>query len=110
MTKNNYILLRKASANCKRILKQTKQEAWINYCNNLNRQTSTSQIWNQIKWFTHKKLTNASSYPDNISEILQILTPDTVEYDFLDNKGQSLIGNSYLNYETTLDEIVYNIP
>lgn len=61
----NYIAFKKASANVKKIIKESKKDSWRTYCNKLNRNTPIKNIWNEIK-----KLKNVYYNPEHQNKVI----------------------------------------
>ena len=46
---DNFICCQKVCAETKKLLKKKARDSWKSYCSGLNRSTSSSEVWNQIK-------------------------------------------------------------
>lgn len=49
LTISNYVRYKKADAIFRRLCKSKRKESWRQFCSNLNRQTSSSIVWSQVK-------------------------------------------------------------
>ena len=111
MTLDNYIKIKKISAQAKRTIKEVKQKSWINYCNNINKTSNISDIWKNIKWYTQKKTHNTRGETDNkwIEDLLHNLAPDDVIPD-LTSIVNNINNNNSLNQPISYEEFNATIP
>jgi len=71
----HYIEYNKLSAIAKRLAKQTKRDAWRNFCTSINQNTPIKEVWQKAKAFRFNGKSQTRHLPLNSSTPLLILTP-----------------------------------
>lgn len=76
----NFVLYKKTCAETKKLLKAKAKQSWKNFCEQLNKDTPPSKIWQSIRTIKHGKI-NKQTIPDSIIvEVLHNLCPDFVNF------------------------------
>lgn len=78
-TYDNYIAYKKNTAKAKRLFKVKSRYSWKKFCNKLSNQTSSTEIWSQVRILKHV-VDRKSSYcasDEELMQFLQVLTPDS---------------------------------
>lgn len=79
-SEENYFLCKQVSARTKRFLKNKARESWINWCSNLNKNTTSHQLWNQLKRMHRISVENKKATSDNwLQEFFVKIAPPSVE-------------------------------
>ena len=97
---DNLLSYKKADAEAKKIIKQSKREAWRNYCSSLNKNIPSKSIWTKLNNFKNRKQQNTHYVDINsdwITEFHTQLSPPFVvdkfnqENNNLNNENSSLV-------------------
>jgi ribonuclease HI len=100
-TLDNYIIYRKIDAKKKIIIKQQKNESWKRLCSSLDRFTPVSRIWNFIRKFNNKQVSNSNKNDCFIPSFLNKITSGSDQVsehlNSLNNIFNSNSVNTYLN-------------
>ncbi|KAJ8919751.1 hypothetical protein NQ315_006280 [Exocentrus adspersus] len=90
-TMNNYLHAKKTIAASRKTLRRKRKESFRKFCSSLNRNSSTSMIWQTIRRFTKNQATKPPTdlpSPSMAPLILDLLTPIDIEPDFtLEQEG-----------------------
>lgn len=54
-TLQRFLEYRRIDASTKRLLKKRKKEAWVNYCNRLNKVSNISEVWKTVRCLKNPK-------------------------------------------------------
>lgn len=94
-TEKNYILFRKARAQCRKVLREKRKLSFNNYCSSLSPLTPINEVWCKIKRFSKsinqislRKPLNCSIAEDMLALLAPPIIPD-VDPDILFQKCQS---------------------
>lgn len=74
---DNFLECKKVMAESKRFLKLKARNSWKGFCNNLNVNTSSVEIWNQVRRMQGNTINNKNCSQECAGEVLNELTPDS---------------------------------
>lgn len=106
-TEANYVEFKRLRALKKLTLKTEKKASWVAFCNDFNRCTPQSRIWNLMRKFNKTYTYNNVSDDFWVADFLKKYTPDSVQENLYNANftDQLNSGNNFLLEQFTLEEL-----
>ncbi|KAI8427042.1 hypothetical protein MSG28_014683 [Choristoneura fumiferana] len=78
-TPDNLSTLQTRISRSQQLIRRESAKAWRQFCSDIDTETSPSEMWRKMGWMKGKKSAGSAIDPAKATELLQSLTPDSVE-------------------------------
>ncbi|KAI8422871.1 hypothetical protein MSG28_006611 [Choristoneura fumiferana] len=78
-TPDNLRILQLKISQAQNQIRKGRSKGWREFCTSINTETSASEMWRKMRWMKGKKAGSTTADPVKAAQLLQSLTPDTVQ-------------------------------